>query len=148
MNGSERAFISDTGGFTRLDYDSCAYQKKLCESTSPLQYRMYQGYFENNKKCIFNKDSFYYPYSESIVDTDSELKGLGRIATRCPNFKYKPTCKRSSMCVSTFDKSVPIVMPQEVCYCDIVKNNIPKMTNPGYVLDPDTITGGRLLGCQ
>lgn len=148
MNGSQKAFISDTGGFTRLDYDLCAYQKKLTESTSPLQYRMYEGYFESDKKCIFNKDSYYHPYDASIVDMDSELKNLTRPATRCPQYKYNSQCKKSPMCTSTYDKTVPIVLGQEVCYCNIIQNNIPKINNPGYVLNVPTISGGRLQNCK
>ena len=33
--------------FTRLDYDGCAYAKELQESTSPLEYLMYKGKYEN-----------------------------------------------------------------------------------------------------
>jgi hypothetical protein len=47
-----------------------------------------------------------------------------------------PGCKRSGLCLSTFDKSVPVVLAPEVC--PIVYNNIPRVNNPGYALgDPN-----------
>ena len=35
----------------RLMYDSCAYKQKLGESTSPLNYNLYTGKYENCAKC-------------------------------------------------------------------------------------------------
>lgn len=116
------------GSSNRPIYDNCAYQKRLYESTSPLAYQLYQGKFENCDKCIF--DNFYTPYDARIVDTESELKNLTRPLSECDQFKYSPTCKRSGMCISTFDKRAPVVYVAEMC--PIVYNNIPKMTSKGY----------------
>ena len=129
----------DSGSFNRLRYDRCAFEKDTQQSTQPLQYRMSMDPFENEKKCVFNKDSFYHPFDDNIVDTESELKGLGRKASRCPQNKYNPSCVKSSMCTSTFDVTVPIVLAQEVC--PIVKNNIPRILGPGYELTIDRIGG-------
>jgi hypothetical protein len=120
------------GGFTRVEYDNCAYNQKLYESTEPLVWRMYSGKFENCEKCVYDKNNFWRPFDNEIVDTESELKNITRKNTRCNRQKYNPNCKKSGTCTSTFDKSVPIVFPQEVC--PIVKNNIQKMTGPGYSL--------------
>ena len=35
----------------RLMYDACAYKKRLQESTTPLDYTLYPGKFENCSKC-------------------------------------------------------------------------------------------------
>ena len=35
----------------RLMYDSCAYEKSLQQSTSPLNYALYTGKYENTAKC-------------------------------------------------------------------------------------------------
>ena len=35
----------------RLMYDTCAYKKKLEESTTPLDYNLYTGKYENCSKC-------------------------------------------------------------------------------------------------
>ena len=120
------------GGFTRLDYDACAYDQELYESTGPLMWQMYSGKFENCDKCVYNGKNFWRPFDKQIVDTESELKNITRPNTRCPRMKYNPQCRKSPRCVSTFDKSVPIVYAQEIC--PIVTNNIQKMTGPGYTL--------------
>lgn len=125
--------FSNAGGFSRLEYDNCAYQKKLFQSVSPLEYQMYAGKFENCDKCTLNKDQFWRPFDREIVDAESELTNRTRRATRCPQFKYGPLCKKSCGCTSTFDRSNPIVMPQEAC--PIVRNNIPKILHKGYRLN-------------
>ena len=122
----------NTGSSNKLIYDNCAYQKRLYESTSPLQYQMYHGKFENCHKCVHDK--FYTPYM--LVDIETELRNQNRPLSHCTQFKYLPNCKKSGMCLSTFDKSVPVVMAPETC--PIVFNNIPKVNDPGFrVPDPN-----------
>ena len=123
------------GSSNRLIYDNCAYQKRLYESTAPLDYQLYQGKFENCKKCV--QDKFWTPYK--LVDIETELRNQNRPATHCDQFKYIPGCKKSDTCLSTFDKCVPVVLAPEVC--PIVKNNIPKMTEPGYSLPNASVCG-------
>jgi hypothetical protein len=118
------------GSSNRQIYDNCNYQKALYESTSPLSYLLYQGKFENCGKCIYDK--FYTPYG--LVDIETELRNQTRPLSNCDQFKYNPNCKRSGLCMSTFDKDVPVVFAPEVC--PIIYNNIPKVTHPGYTL-PD-----------
>jgi hypothetical protein len=117
------------GGFDRLRYDRCAYARDLYESTSPMKYMLYEGKYENCGKCVYDEHSFYRPFD--LVDQESELKNITRLASKCTQFKYSPTCKDSKTCTSTFSKSVPIVMAQECC--PIIHNNINKMTVPGFV---------------
>ena len=100
----------NTGSSNRQIYDSCNYQKRLYESTSPLAYQLYQGAHENCNKCIYDK--FYVPYQPEIVDIESELKNITRPLSDCDQFKYSPKCKKSGLCVSTFDRTVPIVLAQ------------------------------------
>jgi hypothetical protein len=116
----------NNGSSNRLIYDKCAYQKQLFESVSPLEYRLYQGAHENCNKCTYDK--FWKPYQ--LVDIETELKRMNRPLSKCDQFKYYPTCKKSSMCLNTHHKSVPIVFPPEVC--PIVYNNIPRQTHPGF----------------
>lgn len=118
------------GGFNRLSYDSCAYDQQLHDSTSPFDYQMYGGKFENCDKCIVDK--FYLKQDPALVDVESELRNITRPYSKCNNLKYSPNCKKSGMCTSTFDKSVPIVPVPEVC--PIVFNNIPRQTSPGYTV--------------
>jgi len=118
------------GAYNRLSYDNCAYQKRLQESTTPLLYRLYEGQFENCGKCTY-KNQFWRPFD--LVDIETELKGLTRPNTKCPQFEYSPTCKKSQICTNTFDNSNPVVLAHEVC--PIIKNNINKITNVGYVIE-------------
>ncbi len=118
------------GSSNRQIYDNCNYEKRLYESTSPLTYQLYFGKHENCKKCVH--DNFPVKYQASIVDAESELKNITRPLSECDQFKYSPSCKRSGLCLSTFDKKATVVLPPEVC--PIIYNNIPRQNHPGYHL--------------
>lgn len=118
----------NSGAFNRLSYDNCEYQKRVTESTSPFAYQMYEGKFENCQKCVH--DNFYRPYD--LVDIETELRNINRPASRCPSKKYDPRCVKSTTCMSTFDKTVPVVLAPEIC--PIIKNNIIRPTSVGYEL--------------
>lgn len=124
------------GGSNRLIYDKCAYQKELYESTSPLTYQLYEGKHEHCEKCMYKK-AFYRPFD--LVDVESELKNITRANSHCPQYKYNPQCTKSKSCLSTFDKSVPVVPPANAC--PILKNNIPVQTHPGYEVPKNTFCG-------
>lgn len=132
----------DSGSFTRLRYDRCAHQKDTFQSVEPLQYQMYGGKYESCSKCT-DKDSFYRPIDAIIVDTESELKGITRANSRCPQYKYSPYCKKSKSCTSTFDKSMPVVLAPE--NCPIVRNNIPRISGPGYELNTEPFCAQRMV---
>lgn len=117
------------GSFNRLNYDNCAYDKKLKESTSPLSYQMSRYKFENCGRCTYDGKQ-YAPFD--LVEEESELKGISRPATRCPTRQYYPNCQKSDTCWNTYDKDVPIIYPPNLC--PVVCNNIKKMNNPGYIL--------------
>lgn len=123
--------MKQQGTSTRLIYDNCAYQLQIARSTDPLAYQLYDGKFENCKKCVY-ENKFWRKNDTDVIDRESELRGLGRPTSKCNQFQYKPTCKKSGSCISTFDDSNPVILAPEVC--PIVKNNIPRMTNPGYIL--------------
>lgn len=124
---SNSANMANFGSSNRLSYDNCAYQKKLYESTSPLAYQLYDGKWESCDKCIYD-GQFWRPYD--LVDVESELKNITRAASKCPQYKYNPNCKKSKNCLSTYDRTAPVVLAPEVC--PIVFNNIYKMKTPGY----------------
>ena len=117
------------GSSNRTKYDNCDYQKSLYESTSPLMYMTYFGSVENVNKCRYDK--FWTRYQ--LVDVESELRNQTRPLSNCDQFKYSPTCKRSGLCLSTFDKSVPVVQAPEVC--PIIFNNIPVYTDTGFKMN-------------
>lgn len=120
----------NNGSSNRLMYDKCAYQKKLYESTTPLTYQLYEGRYENCNKCKF-ENQFWRPFD--LVDIESDLKNLNRPASQCPQFKYQPRKVNGN----PVPQQGPVVFAPDVC--PIVFNNIPKMTNPGYVLPPSNI---------
>ena len=125
---------SGNPGFSnRMIYDSCKYSQELQMSTDPLLYRLYQGAYESCNKCTY-EGQFTVPYQPEIVDIESELKNITRPLSDCNQFKYNPNCKRSGMCISTFDKSAPIVLAPEVC--PIIFNNIRRQTSSGIRLAP------------
>jgi hypothetical protein len=134
--------FSNAGGFTRLQYDRCAYQKDLYQSVEPLGFQMYPGKFENCSKCTY-EDQFWRPFDAQIVDAESELRNITRRATKCPQYMYNAGCKKSCFCTSTFDKSNAIVMPQEVC--SIVTNNIPRQVGVGYSLETEPFCTKRVV---
>ena len=76
--------------FTRLDYDCCAYSKDLKESTSPLEYWLYKGKYENCKNCPDNTNNIEFG---AKADVENELWNLTRSATKCPSKKYDPASK-------------------------------------------------------
>jgi hypothetical protein len=116
------------GGNTNLIYDDCSYHKELRESTSPLNYQLYQGKFINCQSCIYDK--FYPPYA--LVDIETELRNQTRPLSNCDNFKYHPRCMKSGLCISTYDRTLPVVL--EPSLCPIVHNNNQRQSHPGYIL--------------
>lgn len=130
MNGG------NSGSFNRPMYDTCAFEQEVASSTGPFEYMMYQGKYESCQKCVENDKQVWRPFDGDVVDRESELKGISRRISNCAQYKYNPSCKKSSgYCTSTFDPSNPIVMPPEAC--PIINNNLKRPTNPGYVLKTD-----------
>jgi hypothetical protein len=122
----------NSGFFTGTTYDKCAYDKKLQESTTPFEYQMFDGKYENCNRCIDKK--MYKRGDVQIVDVESDLWNLTRKASKCPNKMYNPHCKKSKECISTYDKTAPIVLAPEVC--PIIKTNMQRITNTGYRMPP------------
>lgn len=115
------------GSSGRTLYDDCAYSKRLNESISPGDYRLYAGYFENDKACGGLDER---PRWGKIVDVETDLKNQNRLLSKCVDDKYNPKCEKSKTCISTFDRTAPIVMAPQVC--PIIYNNIPKMKTGGF----------------
>lgn len=144
------------GGSNKLIYDQCSYNQWVHDSTSPYEHVTYEGKFENCGKC---KDKYFiHPYD--LVDIESELRNQTRPASKCGSWKYNPNISHGKCVVtpnklksnkieafndddkfsstvtcdlngiSTFDKSIPVVYPPELC--PIVHNNIPRTNDKGY----------------
>lgn len=78
----------------RLMYDTCAYKKKLDESTSPLQYHLNPLKYENCNKCRIELGLVSGPATSQIkgnlIDLENELRGQTRLLSRCPAKNYQP----------------------------------------------------------
>ena len=83
----------------RLIYDTCAYTKAIQESTSPLNYTLYPGQFENCAKCRIEFGSVggngVSLFSGNLVDLESDLRGQTRPSSLCPLNHYQPSCDKS-----------------------------------------------------
>lgn len=79
----------------RLRYDKCAYEKSLQQSTSQVDYLLYNGKYENCAKCRIEfgvlGGNGVSLFSGNLVDLESDLRGQTRIASLCPNTMYKPS---------------------------------------------------------
>jgi len=126
------------GSFNRKSYDNCAYALDLNQSVSPLNYVMSRFQYENCSACTFD-GKYYAPFD--LVDQESELLNITRPDSKCNSMKYSPTCAKSDMCTSTFDKSNPSVAIRNIC--PVVCNNIQKMKTPGYTLNQSKYCGNK-----
>ncbi len=78
----------------RLMYDKCAYENQLKQSTSPLDYNLYTGKFENSAKCRIEFGTVggngVSLFSGNLVDLESDLRGQSRLQSNCPSTQYNP----------------------------------------------------------
>lgn len=83
--------------FNRLPYDKCAYQHALYETISPGEYVLDRN--NSCKPCFVPDPSIRIQRSgdaicsKDLIDVDSELLGITRRASLCPNKKYIPSKK-------------------------------------------------------
>jgi len=82
--------------FNRPIYDSCAYNKRLDESSNVLTYRLDPNKFYNCNPCRIgfgvvggNNVSLN---DTNLVDLESDLRNQTRLYSRCPERKYLPKC--------------------------------------------------------
>ena len=89
--------------FNRLKYDNCDAKTSINESVGPGNYMMNtpvtcQGCFQPNPSIIAQKGSVSlerdtpWRFFDGPVDVESDLKNITRPATKCPDYKYKPSC--------------------------------------------------------
>ena len=72
---------------TRLMYDKCAYDQRLSENKSSLDYTLYEGKFYNSSKCRMELGQVggngVSLYSGNLVDLESKLRGIQRTNSKC-----------------------------------------------------------------
>ena len=71
----------------RLTYDKCAYATNIKESTAPLEYNLFVNKYENCKTCPVGKYNNVLPFGPK-TETESELWGLSRLNSKCPEKKF------------------------------------------------------------
>lgn len=101
----------------RLTYDKCAYAKEIQESTSPLDYYLYRGKYENSISCPVSDYTNILNFSDR-TNMENELYGLNRPGTLCPSLKYNPYNNFNSVPFS------PPLMCEGIHY--ITPNNLEK----------------------
>jgi hypothetical protein len=76
--------------------DLCAYQKELSQSTSPINYTLDPNKFYNCSDCRSDfgliGGNNVSTTQNNMVDLESDLYGITRQNTRCPERKYLPHC--------------------------------------------------------
>ena len=83
----------------RLKYDKCAYVANMKESTEPLEYNLFVGKYENCEKCPIGKYGNILPFGAK-TNTESELLGLTRPNSKCPEKKYQAESTFNNMPLS------------------------------------------------
>lgn len=84
--------------FNRLTYDTCSYNQVLLETTGPGIYQI--GTPQNVCKPCHPSDPYIrlqgmgasVSRNTPLIDVDSELLGIVRNNSRCPERKYLPNC--------------------------------------------------------
>ncbi len=103
--------------FSRLPYDTCSYEYQLAYTTGP---GMYQLVTPNNvcEPCHAS-DPYIRLQSQgvsickntSLVDVDSELIGISRYLSDCPDRSYLPTGNLNMSCGAQSGASLPGCQP-------------------------------------
>jgi hypothetical protein len=90
--------------FARSQYDVCSYKYQLAQEIGPGMYQLTRP--DNQVVPVLPKDPRYIAQSSgvsiskntSLIDIDSELIGISRNLTRCPDRKYMPDANASFQC--------------------------------------------------
>jgi hypothetical protein len=90
--------------FTRLHDDICNIQQYLHESIGPGTYKLTEPNvscypcFVSDPHIRMQRVGASISKSTSMIDIDSEMIGINRVQSRCPEKKYMPTCDASYNC--------------------------------------------------
>lgn len=126
-----------SGIFTRNMYDNCAFQQDVKQSTGPLGLTMdLNKYINCENNCKSPTD--YSKDQVSRVDTESSLRGMDKIASKCDIAKH-PFCAMNGCLLTNDVRAPPNITPYiyERGYTGenaLVTSNMKRPTNPGYTL--------------
>lgn len=123
--------------FTRQMYDNCASAQNTKQSTGPLELILDINKFVNcNNICRPAKE--YPPQSALLVDIESSMWGLDKLASQCDAAKH-PFCGPSG-CLLTSDPRVgPHITPYACSWGHIgdravITTNMRMPKNPGFTV--------------
>jgi len=131
-----------SGRFTRRMYDGCAFEQNVKQSTDPLELVLdVTKYVHCNNICQPARQ--YPPNSMLLVDVESSLWGLDKLASSCDQAKY-PYCGPNG-CLLNDDPRIPPNLDPLACswkHIDdrgraVIATNMKMPTNPGYKI-PNT----------
>ena len=138
-----------SGRFTRKMYDGCAMQQDTKQSTDPLELVLdVTKYVHCNNICRPAKE--YPPNSALLVDIESSLMGLDKLASKCDTAKH-PFCAANG-CLLTNDSRVgPHITPYA---CErgqagenaVITTNMKMPQHPGYRVPNVNICDGQRNG--
>lgn len=124
-----------SGYFTRKMYDGCATQQNVKQSTNPLELILdVTKYVHSNNIC--KPASQYPPNSAQLVDVESSLWGIDKIASNCDTSKH-PFCGPEG-CLLTNDPRVPPHITPYACERGqegdnaVITTNMKKLVHPGF----------------
>jgi hypothetical protein len=105
--------------WNRTTYDQCAYRKQLSQSTAPINYALDPNKFYNCNDCrsdfglLGGNNVSLTPHN--MVDTESDLFGITRQNSLCPERKFLPHCEKCS-------ELSGIPAPHEGCKLSLLKH--------------------------
>lgn len=122
--------------WNRTKYDTCAYQKELSQSTSNINYAMDPNKFYNHQECRADlgiiAGNNVSVTKNNMVDLESDLLGITRQNTLCPERKFIPHCSKCSEISGIKGKDTcKISGVTHLPECDIIKYQ-PRINHVGY----------------
>ena len=87
--------------FTKLSYDTCAYKNELAQSVGTLGWVIDPSRFENYSKSriefgiVGGNDVSLI--KGNMIDLESDLYGITRLQSKCPQLKYLSPCPTGNM---------------------------------------------------
>lgn len=90
--------------FNRLPYDTCAYKQTLAQTIGPGEYQINEPYvscepcFVSDPHIRLQKIGSSFSRTTAMIDIDSELMGITRRQSKCPERKYLPECGADNQC--------------------------------------------------
>ena len=87
--------------FTRPRQDTCSYRQELSQTVGPGEYQLAKPYpcnpcFVSDPHIRMQRFGASLSKNTSLIDIDSEMIGINRKFSKCPELKYIPKCNTSN----------------------------------------------------